>query len=92
MQYAIHVSAEWFLFQSSDPLLYSMVHIYIQRLMFPFNKVYWVGQNFTEGPFLRIGLNCFKATEPLQGDGLLFVTQFSEFPGIHLIDLRRMKG
>ena len=30
--------------------------------------------------------------KPLQGDRLLFTTKFSEIPGTHFIDLRRMKG
>ena len=33
-----------------------------------------------------------KATEPLQGDTLLFTTKSSGVPGAHLIDLKRMKG
>ena len=31
------------------------------------------------GPFLWMGLNCLKATEPLQGDSLLFTDRF---PGV----------
>ena len=30
--------------------------------------------------------------EPLQGGSLLFTTKFPEIPGIHFIDLGRMKG
>ena len=30
--------------------------------------------------------------EPLRGGSLLFTTKFPEIPGIHLIDLERMKG
>ena len=37
------------------------------------------------GPFLQMGFNCLKATEPLRGDSLLFTTQFPGFPGTHLI-------
>ena len=44
------------------------------------------------GPFLWVGFNCLKATEPLQGDSLLFTTKFPEIPGTHLIDLGRIKG
>ena len=44
------------------------------------------------GPFLWIGVNCLKATEPLRGDRLLFITKSSEVTGTHLIDLGRMKG
>ena len=36
--------------------------------------------------------NCLKASEPLQGDSLLFTTKFPEIPGTHLSDLGRMKG
>ena len=32
------------------------------------------------------------STEPLRGDGLLFTTQTPRVPGIHLIDLKKMKG
>ena len=28
------------------------------------------------GPFLWMGFNCLKATEPLQGDSLLFTNKF----------------
>ena len=38
------------------------------------------------------GLNCLKATEPLQGDSLLFTTKSPGVSGTHLIDLGRMKG
>ena len=30
--------------------------------------------------------------EPLRGSSLLFTTKFPEIPGIHFIDLGRMKG
>ena len=43
------------------------------------------------GPFLWMGFNCLKATEPLRGVALLFTTKFPEIPGTHLIDLGRMK-
>ena len=43
------------------------------------------------GPFLCMGFNCLKATEPLWIDSLLFTTQSQGFPGTHLIDHRRMK-
>ena len=36
------------------------------------------------GPFLRMGFKCVKATEPLQGDSLLFTTKFPEIPRTHL--------
>ena len=42
-------------------------------------------------PFLWMGFNCLKATEPLRGDSLLFTTKFPAIPGTHLIDLGRMK-
>ena len=42
-------------------------------------------------PFLWMGFNCLKATEPLRGDSLLFTTKFPAIPGTHLIDLERMK-
>ena len=32
-------------------------------------------------PFLWMGFNCLKATEPLQGDSLLFIIQFSTLKG-----------
>ena len=44
------------------------------------------------GPFLRLGFNCLKTTEPLPGGSLLFTTKFPEIPGTHLIDLGRIKG
>ena len=49
-------------------------------------------QNFLKklcDPFLWMGLNYFKATEPLQGGSLLFTTKFQEIPGTHLISLGR---
>ena len=43
------------------------------------------------GPFLWMGFNCLKATEPFQGGGLLFTTKFPDSPDTHLIDFGRMK-
>ena len=40
----------------------------------------------------KMGFNCLKVTEPLQGGSLLFTTKFSEIPGTHLIDPGRMTG
>ena len=40
------------------------------------------------GPFLWMGFNCLKATEPLQGGKLLFTTKLAEITG----DLGRIKG
>ena len=44
------------------------------------------------GPFLWMGFNCLKATEPLQEDSLSFTIQSPGIPGIYLINLRSMKG
>ena len=44
------------------------------------------------GPFLWMGMNCLKATEPLQGDSLLFTTKPPGVPGTQFIDLGRIKG
>ena len=43
------------------------------------------------GPFLWMGFNSLKATEPLRQDSLLFTTQSPGVPGTHLIDIGRMK-
>ena len=43
-------------------------------------------------PFLWIGFNFLKATEPLWEESLLLTTKSAETPGTHLIDLRRMAG
>ena len=58
------------------------------------NLVSWIEnkQKKRYGPFLWMGFNWLKATEPLQGDSLLFTTKSPEIPGTHLINLRRMKG
>ena len=37
--------------------------------------------------FLWNGFNCFKVTEPLRGDSLLFTIQSPGLPGTHLVDL-----
>ena len=39
------------------------------------------------GPFLWMGINSPKATEPLQRDSLIFTTKSSGYPGSHLIDV-----
>ena len=44
------------------------------------------------GPFLWLGFNCLKATEPLRGESFLFTTQSPGVPGTHLMDLGKMKG
>ena len=33
------------------------------------------------GPFFWMGFNCPKATEPIQGDSLIFTTKFPGVPG-----------
>ena len=38
------------------------------------------------------GANCLKATEPLRGDSLLFITQSPGVPATHLINFDLMKG
>ena len=43
-------------------------------------------------PFLWMGFNCLKATEPLRGSILLLTTNLPEIPGTHLIDFARIKG
>ena len=42
-------------------------------------------------PFMD-GVNCLKATEPLQGDSLLFTTQSPGVPVTHLINFNGMKS
>ena len=42
--------------------------------------------------FLWMGFNCLQATESLHRGSLLFTTKFPEIPGIHLINLRKMKS
>ena len=39
-----------------------------------------------------MGFNCLSATEPLRGNSLFFTTRSPGVPGIHFIDLGRMKG
>ena len=43
-------------------------------------------------PFLWMGFNCLKATEPLREDSLLFFFKSPGVSGTHLIDLGKMKG
>ena len=42
--------------------------------------------------FLWMEFNCFKVTEPLQGDSLPFTTQSPLDPGNHLINFNWMEG
>ena len=42
-------------------------------------------------PFLWMGINCFKAPEPVRGDSLLCTTISPGVSGAHLIDLGRLK-
>ena len=56
----------------------------ISSILFKKKKLY--------GPFLWTWLNCLKSTEPLQGDSLLFITEFQEILCTHLINLGKMKG
>ena len=42
-------------------------------------------------PFYERGSTASRL-QPLRGGGLLFTTKFPETPGIHFIDLGRMKG
>ena len=43
-------------------------------------------------PFLWMRFNCFKATQALWGDSLLFNFKTTTVPSTHLIDLRRIIG
>ena len=43
-------------------------------------------------PFLWMGFNSLKTTEPLPGGSLLFTTKFPEIPGTHLINLGSMEN
>ena len=52
----------------------------------------WNLKKKTLYPFLWMGFNCLKATEPLQRNSLLFTTKIPEIPGTHLINLGRKKG
>ena len=44
------------------------------------------------GPFLSMGFNCLKITEPLRRDSLVFTTYSPGVSGTHLIDPGMMKG
>ena len=59
---------------------------------FAFSFFFFFKKNKLYGPFLWIGFNCLKATEPLRGDRLLFNVQFPGILGIQLTNLRIMKG
>ena len=52
----------------------------------------WTLLKILFGPFLWMGFNCLKATEPLQVDSLLFTTKFPEIPGTYLMDRERVKS
>ena len=39
-----------------------------------------------------MGFNCPKATEPLRGDSLRFITKSPKIPDTYLISVGRMKG
>ena len=42
------------------------------------------------GSFLWMRLKCFKATAPLRGESLLFITESLGVSGPHLFDVGRM--
>ena len=44
------------------------------------------------GPFLWMGFNCHKTTEPQWGESLFFTTKSPGVPGTHLINLGMMKS
>ena len=43
-------------------------------------------------PFLWMGCDCLKATEPLREDSLLFACKSPGIPGTNLMELGRMQG
>ena len=43
-------------------------------------------------PFLWLGFNCLKNTEPLQGSSLLFTTESAGLSGTNFIDLGTIKA
>ena len=50
---------------------------------FTFKKTFMV-------PFLWMGFNCLKVTEPLRVEKVTFTTRSPGVPGTHLVDLGRM--
>ena len=62
----------------------------VQKFVFSF--FFFLKKKKLYAPFLWIGFNCLKATEPLRGDRLLFNVQFPGILGIQLSNLRMMKG
>ena len=84
-------------FWCSENNVHDQVTVFNQTLMnifsnFITNKLITADDKKFYGPFLWMGFNCLKATEPLQRGSLLFTAKFPEIPGCHLIDLRKMKG
>ena len=69
------------------------VALWVKVLQNNLNFTYFfiINLNFM-APFLWMGFNCLKATEPLRGDSLLFTTKSPGVPSTHFIVLRRMKG
>ena len=68
---------------------FSLGELFYMKSKF-FLKDLWPPQLYD--PFLLMGLNCLKVTEPPQGDNLIFTTKSPEIPGTHLIDLGSTSG
>ena len=69
--------------QNSEPKLMKNSYEKISFIQIFLKKLY--------SPFLWIGFNCLKATEPLQEDSVLFSLNFPGVPGTHIVDFKKMK-
>ena len=53
--------------------------------------MFWNGEKKNYGPFLCMGCNFHKATEPLRGDSLFFTIKSPGVLDVNLIDHERIK-
>ena len=64
----------------------------IQIVFIAANVIFRVSSSKKTNFMAPFRFHCLKSTEPQQGGSLLFITQFREIPGTHLINLGRMRG
>ena len=71
-------------------LIPSWIELFYWKYFF-FRVVSWDKKKLY-GSFLWMGFNCLKATEPLQGDNLIYTIKSLGAPGTHQTDLGRIRG
>ena len=94
-----YVTSLWF----NNTLITDLIANFSRTILLPLQKTeqkiivsiskysYYLKNPCLKNLKLFMDVNCLKVIKPLWEDNLLFTIKFPEFPGTHLINLRKMK-